>query len=91
LIAAAPLRKAFRLSQDSVGTSALSARVALDELHRQVEELRRLRQASAELRAALHESVLSLQENLRFSLAEKTSSERRNWTDGLSSTSKKVQ
>lgn len=90
-IAAAPLRKAFHLSQDSIGTSTIDARVALDELHRQMEELRRLRQASAELRVALHESVLSLQENLRFSLTEKTSSERLNRTDGLSCTSKKVQ
>jgi hypothetical protein len=87
-IAAAPLRKVFQLSPDSASKSGIDTRGALNELKRQVEELRQLRQASVELRAALHESVVSLQQNLRSSLTQE-SSERRD--QGLSVPSRKIQ
>jgi hypothetical protein len=88
-IAAAPVRREFQLWG---GSSTIGTRGALNELNRQVEELRRLRQASIEIRLALHESVLLLQRNLlRFSLTEEASSERRIVADELSFPSKKVQ
>lgn len=88
-VAAAPFRKEFRLSQESVNKSTIDTRRALNELNRQVDALRRLRAESAELRAALHESVESLRKNLRFNLIGE-SLERRGVADVFSFPSKKI-
>jgi len=90
-IGAAPLRKVFQLSQDSVGKNGIDTRAALNELHRNVEELRRLRQASAELRAAMRESLALLQQNLRLSVTEESSPEGCDRADVLSFPSTEVQ
>jgi len=83
-LAAAPLQKVFQLSQDSVGKNGIDTRAALNELNRNVEELRHLRQASSELRAAMRESLVLLQQNLRLSVTKESSPEGRDRADVLS-------
>jgi hypothetical protein len=68
-ITAAPLHKVFQLSR--AGTTAIDTRASLDELHRQVAEMHRLRQESAALRSQLHEAAELLRKNLDSSFSER--------------------
>jgi hypothetical protein len=62
-VVASPIREAFRLPQGPVDSAT-----PLSELRRHVTELHRLREESAEKRAALRASLQLLQENLRLAL-----------------------
>jgi len=86
-IAAAPLRNVFQLSHDSGAKTTVDTRVALDTLSREVAELHRLREESAELRSALRESVALLRRTLNFSLIVEHPDE----ADVRNSPSKKIQ
>ena len=52
-LAAAPVQELFHMSQDSSSKDAMGARVALEDLKRQIEELHRQRQESKPLRTRL--------------------------------------
>jgi len=64
-VAASPIREAFQLPQTPVDNTT-----PLREFRRHLSELHRLREETAELRAAIRKSLELLQTNLRYALPE---------------------